>query len=143
MAELKTQKNDASIQDFLAKIDNEQKRKDSKELLKIFSEVTDEKPTMWGDSIIGFGEYHYKYESGQEGDWPITGFSPRKQSISIYIMPGFSNYKEILNDLGKHKTSKGSCLYINKLADINTKALKKLIKKSVTDMKEKYPTKTQ
>lgn len=89
--------------------------------------VTGVKPVMWGDSIVGFGEYHYKYNSGREGNWFITGFSPRKQKISVYIMPGFSKYKSILNKIGKHKTSV-SCLYINKLDDVNIKHLEILIR---------------
>ena len=142
MAELKTQKNKASVAKFLNAIEDEQKRKDSKELLKIFKEVTGEKPCMWGDSIIGFGSYHYKYErSGQEGDWPLTGFSPRKQRISVYIMPGFSKYESLLKKLGKHKVSKGSCLYIKKLEDIDTDVLVRIIKDSVDVMKKRYDTK--
>ena len=138
MAELKTQKNNASISKFIS-TEDEQKRQDCQGLLKIFEEVTKEKATMWGESIVGFGEYHYKYPSGQEGDWPITGFSPRKQNISIYIMPGFSKYQNFLAKLGKHKVSKGSCLYIKKLVDIDVKILKKLIKDSVSQMKKQYP----
>jgi hypothetical protein len=139
MAELKTKKNDASVTDFLDTVENEQKRQDSYELLKIFTEVTKEKPVMWGSSIVGFGLYHYKSErSKQEGDWPISGFSPRKQNLTIYIMYGFSKSQELLKKIGKHKISGGSCLYIKRLSDINTDVLKELIKASVKDMKEKY-----
>lgn len=139
MAELKTKKNKASVTEFIAKVTDEQKRKDSEELSKIFESVTKEKPTMWGTSIIGFGSYHYKSErSKQEGDWPLTGFSPRKQNISIYIMSGVQKYPDLLEKLGKHKTSKGSCLYIKLLSDIDIPTLKKLIKKSVSDMKKMY-----
>lgn len=92
---------------------------------------------MWGDSIVGFGEYHYKYKSGREGDWFITGFSPRKQNLTIYIMPGFSEYADLLKKLGKHKHSV-SCLYLNKLADIDFQVLEKLIAKSVVDMASLY-----
>ncbi|HMR01405.1 MAG TPA: DUF1801 domain-containing protein [Candidatus Gracilibacteria bacterium] len=140
MAELKTQKNKASVKKFIASVENEQKRKDSEELVKIFEEVTKMKATMWGTSIIGFGSYHYKSErSSQEGDWPLTGFSPRKQNLTIYIMPGFKEYQDLLAKLGKHKHSV-SCLYINKLSDIDIKILKKLIKQSITEMKKRYET---
>lgn len=135
MAELKTQKNDASVKDFLSTVKDEQKCNDSFELLKIFTEVTGEKPTMWGSSIVGFGSYHYKSSrSSQEGDWPCTGFSPRKQNLTIYIMPGFDKYKEELGKLGKYKTSV-SCLYVKKLADIDTSVLKNIIKDSAAVMK--------
>jgi len=139
MAELKTQKTNASVTDFLDTIEDEQKRQDSYELLKIFTEVTKEKPVMWGSSIVGFGLYHYKSErSKQEGDWPISGFSPRKQNLTIYIMYGFSKSQELLKKIGKHKISGGSCLYIKRLSDINIDVLKELIKISVIHMKEKY-----
>lgn len=138
VAELKTKKNDASVKEFLASEAGD-RLEDCQKLLKIFSETTKEKPTMWGTSIIGFGSYHYKSErSSQEGDWMLTGFSPRKKSISIYIMSGFKKYGELLEKLGKHKVSGGSCLYINKLSDINTTVLKKLIKASVEEMKIRY-----
>ena len=95
-------------------------------------------PRLWGDSIVGFGEYHYKSErSTQEGDWPLTGFSPRKRSMTVYIMPGFSNYQDLLSRLGQHKTSV-SCIYFNKLANIDVKVLKQIIRKSVADMKKMY-----
>ncbi|MBV7338085.1 DUF1801 domain-containing protein [Chloroflexi bacterium TSY] len=98
-------------------------------------EVTGEEPQMWGTSIIGFGSYHFKYASGREGDWMLVGFSPRKQNLTLYIMPGFENYDELLGNLGKHKTGK-SCLYINKLADVDQGVLKKLVKQSVDHMRE-------
>ncbi|MEJ2757339.1 MAG: DUF1801 domain-containing protein [Anaerolineales bacterium] len=101
---------------------------------------TGETPQMWGDSIIGFGSYHYTYASGREGDWMLTGFSPRKQNLTLYIMDGFEEYEDLLKDLGKFKTGK-SCLYINKLADVDTNVLKKLVKASVTHMKKAYPEK--
>jgi len=141
MAELKTQKNDANVEEFLEQVENTQKKEDSKELLKVFTEVTREEASMWGGSIVGFGSYHYKSDrSTQEWDWPITGFSPRKQNISIYIMPGFSNYQDILDNLWKFKVSKWSCLYIKKLSDIDIPTLKKLIKTWVADMKKMYKT---
>ena len=139
MAELKTQKTNASVPAFLETIEDEQKRKDSQELVKIFREVTKEKPVMWGTAIIGFGQYHYKSErSKQEGDWPLTGFSPRKQNLTIYIMSGFGEQQELLKKIGKHKISGGSCLYIKRLSDIDPEILKKLIKASYNYMKEKY-----
>jgi hypothetical protein len=142
MAELKTQKNNASPTAFIDQLEDEKKRQDSHALLKIFTEATGEKATMWGSSIIGFGQYHYKSDrSKQEGDWPLTGFSPRKQNISIYIMPGFDSYEKLLSKIGKHKISGGSCLYIKKLADIDTNILKQLIQDSVKLMKERHGVK--
>ena len=136
MGEIKTVASNASIKDFINSVPEESKRKDSFALLEIFSNITGEKPKMWGTSIIGFGQYHYKSErSKQEGDWPLTGFSPRKQNLTLYIMPGFDDYTDLLADIGKHKTSKG-CLYINKLADVDLGVLEKLIKKSFMDMKQ-------
>ncbi len=142
MAELKTKKTTASVAAFLAAVEDEQKRKDSQELVKIFEDVTKEKATMWGTSIIGFGQYHYKSErSTQEGDWPLTGFSPRKQNITLYIMAGFSDQRKLLGKIGKHKISGGSCLYINHLSDINVDVLKELIKAGLKVMKERYKVK--
>lgn len=139
MAELKTKQNDASVTDFIETVEQKRKKADSYELLNVFMEITGEPAKMWGDSLIGFGSYHYKSDrSRQEGDWPLTGFSPRKQNISIYIMPGFSDYQPLLEKLGKHKVSKGSCLYINKLADIDLDTLKELIQVSVEEMKQRY-----
>ncbi len=140
MAELKTKPNSANINDFLSKVENEQKRADSYKILELMKKVTGEEPIMWGNSIIGFGNYHYKYASGREGDWFLTGFSPRKQNFSIYLM-SCENEKK-LNDLfaklGKHKTGK-SCLYFNKLADIDIRVLEKLIRQSVEDLKNYQP----
>ena len=138
MAAIKTTVNDASVEDFINKVEGEVKRRDSHELLKLFSKVTGEKPKMWGSSIIGFGQYHYKSEkSRQEGDWMLTGFSPRKQNLTLYVMPGFGDYQDLLKDLGKHKTSVG-CLYINKLADVDMKVLEKLITKTFKAMKAEH-----
>ncbi len=137
MAELKTKVNDASVEDFLNKAD-ENKRADAFTLLKIFEEITGEKAKMWGSSIVGFGQYHYKSErSAQEGDWPLTGFSPRKAALTLYLMHGFEGNADLLEKLGKHKTSKG-CLYINKLADVDESILRKLIEKSFLKVKKKY-----
>lgn len=138
MAELKTQRTDASVEDFLNAVTDETKKNDSFALLKMFSKITGEKPKMWGSSIIGFGQYHYKSErSSQEGDWPLTGFSPRKQNLTLYIMLGFADYAGLLKDLGKHKTSVG-CLYIKRLSDVNQSVLEKLIKLSYEEMKKKH-----
>ncbi len=138
MAELKTKPNKQSISVFLKTID-EKRQGDCQVLLNLMIKVTGEKPTLWGDSIVGFGQYHYKYKSGREGDWFITGFSPRKQSISVYIMPGFSKYQHLLDQLGKHKTSV-SCLYIKKLADVDLYLLEELVAQSVKDMTSMYIT---
>ena len=138
MAELKTRKTNASVTGFLNSVENEQRRKDGLELLKVFKEVTKLAPKMWGSSIVGFGEYHYKSErSRQEGDWPLTGFSPRKRSMTVYIMPGFKEYQDLMTKLGKHKTSV-SCIYFNKLDDLDVNVLKEIIRRSVADIKKIY-----
>lgn len=138
MAELKTQKNDASVLDFINSVQDEIKKQDCLRLLEIFKECTGEQPAMWGSSIIGFGQYHYKSErSTQEGDWPLTGFSPRKANLTIYIMPGFDKYQDQLAKLGKHKTSV-SCLYIKKLADVKEAVLKQIIISAYESMKQQY-----
>ncbi len=135
MAENKTKENDADVVAFLNGVADERKRQDSFAILALMQEVTRMEPKMWGDSIVGFGKYHYKYESGREGDMPITGFSPRKQSLTLYIMPGFARYEDLMAKLGKHKTGK-SCLYINKLADVDTAVLRELVAQSVAHMKK-------
>ena len=135
MAENKTKQNDQSVTKFLDGVDNDRKRDDSLALLELFQEVTGEEPKMWGDTIVGFGSYHYKYESGREGNAMLAGFSPRKQNLALYIMAGVENYPELLEKLGKHKTGK-SCLYINKLADVNTDVLKEMVRLSVKHMRE-------
>lgn len=138
MAELKTKKNKASVSAFIASVPDKQKRDDAARLVKIFSRITKQKPAMWGTSIIGFGSYHYKSErSSQEGDWPLTGFSPRKQNMTLYVMPGFKKYGPFLKKIGKHKTGVG-CLYFNKLEDIHVPTLETLVRKSFQEMKKKY-----
>lgn len=128
MAELKTKKNEASVVDFINAVEHEGKRKDAFEILEIMKDVTGETPKMWGASIIGFGDLHYKYASGREGDWMRVGFSPRKAKISFYISGcDVAMHENRLKKLGKHKTGKG-CIYVNKLADIDTDVLKELIK---------------
>lgn len=139
MSEIKTKPSGLDIDEFLMSIEPEQKRKDSIELKKLFESVVSEKASLWNNNMIGYGSYHYKSDkSKQEGDWPLTGFSPRKQNITIYIMSGAANYKDLLDRLGKYKISSGSCIYINKLGDINTDVLKEIISASVSDMKKTY-----
>ncbi len=130
MAELKTKPNEQSVEAFLNSVEDEKKRQDCLTILEIMKQITKAEPQMWGTSMVGFGTYHYKYESGREGDWFVAGFSPRKQNLALYIMAGFSRYDELLSKLGKFKTGK-SCLYINKIADIDLKILKELITQSV------------
>ncbi|HEX7259685.1 MAG TPA: DUF1801 domain-containing protein [Candidatus Saccharimonadia bacterium] len=138
MSTIKTQVNNASATEFIDKVDNETRRNDSFTLLEMFTRITGEKPRMWGSSIIGFGQYHYKSErSKQEGDWPLTGFSPRKQNLTLYSMLGFGEYADLLKDLGKHKTSKG-CLYINTLSDVDLAVLENFIKQSYEEMKKQH-----
>jgi hypothetical protein len=134
MSELKTKVNNASVEKFLNAVADEQARKDSYEILKIMKQVTKEEPKMWGASIVGFGSYHYKGASGREGDWMLTGFSPRKQNLTLYLMHGFNVHKDLLKKLGKYKTSMG-CLYIKKLDDVDKKVLKELVAESVKRVK--------
>lgn len=134
-AELKTKLNDASVEDFLNTVSDEQIRADCFEIAKIMKQVTKAEPKMWGSSIVGFGSYHYKGASGREGDWMLVGFSPRKQNLTLYIMAGFERYDELMKKLGKFSTGK-SCLYIKKLADVDKKVLKELVSESVQFMKK-------
>jgi len=138
MAELKTQKNNASVKAFLQAVPDEQQRQDSLALLKIFTEVSGEKATMWGTSIVGFGQYHYKSErSTQEGDWLLTGFSPRKQNLTLYVMSAAVKSPALLKKLGKCKAS-GGCLYIKRLSDVDMSVLKELIRASFVYVKKNY-----
>jgi len=134
-AELKTKVNDASVTKFLDSIADEQKRYDCFEILKLMKQVTKEEPKMWGASIVGFGSYHYKGKSGREGDWMLTGFSPRKQNLTLYLMGGFEAHADLLKKLGKFTTSVG-CLYIKTLDDVDRKVLKELVTASVKRMKQ-------
>lgn len=136
MAEIKTKQTDASVTKFINAVPDAQKRADSQTLIKMMREITKHEPKMWGPSIIGFGTYHYKYESGHEGDMCITGFSPRKAALTIYVLPGFEKYPELMKALGKYKTGK-SCLYVKRLDDIHLPTLKKLIQQSVKIVSEK------
>lgn len=133
-AELKTKVNDASVTKFLNSVADEQQRSDSFEILKLMKQVTKEEPKMWGASIVGFGSYHYKGKSGREGDWMLTGFSPRKQNLTLYLMGGLNTQAALLKKLGKHKTG-GGCLYIKRLEDVDKKVLKELVQASVKKMK--------
>ena len=139
MAKTKTAETEKYIYEFILEFaETEQKRQDSHELVKLMEKVSGFPAKMWGPSIIGFGSYHYKYESGREGDWMVTGFSPRKNDLTLYIMPGFARYEDLMARLGKHKTGK-SCLYINKLSDVDLDALEGLVKLSWDVMNERYP----
>lgn len=135
MAELKTKPNEQSVEDFLNAVEIETKRLDSFAILELMKQETGDEPIKWGESIVGFGTYKYKYASGREGEWPITGFSPRKQNLTLYIMSGFEEYDDLLKKLGKHTTGK-SCLYIKKLEDVDQDVLRELVSKSVEHMKE-------
>lgn len=132
MAEIKTQKTDADVSEFINTFaDTEQKRRDSFELVKLMQDFTGFEPKMWGPSIIGFGQYHYKSErSSQQGDWPLVGFSPRKAAISLYVFTGAKEHEHLLEGLGKFKMGK-ACIYVKKLSDINQDVLKKLMKESI------------
>jgi hypothetical protein len=120
---------------FLDRVEDDQKREDAYAVMELMREVTGEEPKMWGDSIVGFGSYHYRYASGREGDWPLTGFSPRKRNLTLYITSGFDEYDDLMEQLGKHKTGK-SCLYVNRLSDLDLDVLRQLVRESVQHMKE-------
>ena len=134
MAENKTRKTGASVEEFIASIENRRRREDGSEILAMMCEITGLEPEMWGPSIIGFGDYHYKYESGREGDFFLTGFSPRKQNLTLYIMSGLEGQEQLLDKLGKHRTG-AACLYINKLDDIDRDILRDLIRISFESAK--------
>ncbi len=135
MAQLKTQPTKQSVERFLAGITDDTRRKDCRTVARIMKRVTGAKPKMWGPSMVGYGGYHYKYASGREGDWFVTGFSPRRQNLTLYIMAGFRRYDELMARLGKHKTGK-SCLYIKKLDDVDVDVLEELIRQSVEHVKQ-------
>ncbi len=138
MYELKTKENDNSVIELIEQVENPKKREDAYRLLDIFTVTTGYPAKMWGTSIIGFGAYHYKYESGHEGDAPLIGFSPRKANFSLYLAPGDIEREEWLARLGKHKAGKG-CVYINKVADIDVEVLRALITHSVELLQRRYP----
>jgi hypothetical protein len=138
MAGMKTRETDASVAEFIAAVEPGVRRKDATEVLDLMERLSGYRARMWGPSIIGFGSYHYRYESGREGDMCRIGFSPRKSSLVLYIMPGFSGEEEALSKLGKHKTGK-SCLYINKLTDVDMEVLEDMVRRALAYMDAKYP----
>lgn len=138
MSKNKTQPTQVSPADFIASVDHPVRRADAQVLLEMMTRITGEEPKMWGPSIIGFGQYHYRYDSGREGDFMRTGFSPRKANMVVYILPGYTDFSAILDRLGKHKLGK-SCLYINKLDDVDLDVLEELIRAGLADMAAKYP----
>jgi hypothetical protein len=138
MAKNKTAETESSVTDFINAVEDATKRNDSFELVKIMQKESGFEPRMWGPSIIGFGSYHYKYDSGHEGDAPLVAFSPRKAAISLYCYATTENKEELLSKLGKHKASKG-CIYIKKLTDIDTEILKKMISFSIENLIKLYP----
>lgn len=137
MSSNKTVETDASIENFINTVDNEQKRKDSWDLVAMMKEITGSEPKMWGSSLVGFGRYHYKYASGREGDFFITGFSPRKTALTLYVMPGFDGFEDKLNALGPYKTGK-SCLYLKNLDVVDRVVLEEIIRDSVAEMRSRY-----
>jgi hypothetical protein len=132
----KTRPNDGDIDAFLASVESEERRTDCRAVMAWMQEITGEPPRLWGDSIIGFGSCHYVYDTGREGDWFLTGVSPRKQSLSIYIMPNLDAYEDRLAGLGPHRTGR-SCLYIKRLANVDAGVLRDLITRAVADMRER------
>ena len=133
MAELKTKPTQASVLDFLGMLSDDQRRNDCLVVLELMKAATGAEPVMWGSSIVGFGRYQYRYKSGRQGEWPVISFSPRKNDLTLYIMPGFDRYESLLARLGKHKTGK-SCLYLKRLSDVDLVVLKELIEESVKAM---------
>lgn len=138
MTENKTQPTRESVYEFLDRISDEKRRRDCYTILELMQQVSGEEPVMWGSNIVGFGSYHYKYASGREGDSALTGFSPRKRDLTIYIVSGFDEYGELMSRLGKYKTGK-SCLYIKKIEDIDLETLKELVTNSVEHMRKPNP----
>jgi hypothetical protein len=137
MAENKTVPTDQDVEQFLNSVEDERKRQDSFTILELMKQITGEEPKMWGSSMVGFGSYHYKYDSGREGDMMLTGFSPRKQNLTLYLMGGFEQHEELLKKLGKHTLGKG-CLYIKRLSDVDMPTLKTLIEESFNDFKDRH-----
>jgi Domain of unknown function (DU1801) len=138
MADLKTKRNDASVDDFLDAIKDEQVRKDCWAIADIMQKAAKDKPQMWGSSIVGFGSFRYKYGSGRENEWMLVAFSPRKQNITLYLWPGFEGYDDLMAQLGKHSSGK-SCVYIKRLSDVHLPTLKKLIQGSVKHILKTFP----
>jgi hypothetical protein len=138
MAELKTKPTNISVETYLNNITDEQRRRDCCTILDIMKKAAGKEPVMWGNNIVGFGSYHYKYQSGREGDWFLTGFSSAKNHLTLYIMSGFQNYEELLSKLGKYKTGQ-SCLYIKNLKNLDINILTELINQSLRDVSGRYP----
>jgi hypothetical protein len=136
MSGLRTRPHDASVQAFLESVDSD-RRPDCLDIVEMMRRATGEEPRMWGTAMVGFGEYHYKYESGREGDWPLSGFSPRKANLTIYVMAGVERFPTLLRKLGKHKIGKG-CLYVKRLADVDTAVLEELVNASVKHLRKTY-----
>ncbi len=134
----KTQPTSTSVAEFIGSLKDERRQAECNQLIDLMREESGQEPVLWGPAIIGFGQYHYRYDSGREGDFMRVGFSPRKQNLSIYIIPGFEPYQAVLERLGKHKVGK-SCLYIKRLDDLDISALRELVRQSLDDMKERYP----
>jgi hypothetical protein len=139
VAENKTKATGASVTAFINSIDDKQKRADARKVAAMMRKATGKRAKLWGPSIVGYGTYHYKYASGREGDFLMTGFSPRKQALTVYVIPGFEHFETLMNKLGKYKTGK-SCLYIKWLSDVDEKILEQLINRSVKYMREHYET---
>lgn len=139
MAKTKTTKTEVDVLDYIDAISDEQKRADSYKLIELMSDITGLQPYMWGPSIIGFGNYHYKYESGHEGDAPLAGFSPRKAAISLYVEGKFPQREELLQQLGKHKAAV-ACIYVKKLSDIDLSVLKEMVIASMNETRKRYPS---
>jgi hypothetical protein len=137
MSENKTKRTDVSVDEFLAAVENDRRRNDAVTVCELMKEVTGEEPVMWGPTMVGFGTYHYKYASGREGDWFLAGFAPRKANLVVYIMSGFKGHAALMDELGKHKTG-SSCLFINKLDDIDMDILRELVRRSVEHVSNLY-----
>ena len=137
MSEARTQPTDASVEAFIAAVEDERKRADARAVAEMMTEITGAPARMWGPSIVGFGTYHYRYASGREGDFFETGFSPRKRALTLYVMAGFSAYEALLARLGKHGTGK-SCLYLKRLEDVDRDVLRELLARSVAFIRDKY-----
>ena len=142
MAEPKTRKTNASVEDFLNSVADQRKRQDCFDLMELMREISGSEPSMWGDSIVGFGGYQQTYSTGKELEWPVIGFSPRKQSLTLYVMSGFEQYDDLLGRLGKHATGK-ACLYIKRLSDVDMTVLRELIQLSVAHMAQQHPSPTE
>ncbi len=140
MSANKTQPTDQTVEDFIAAVEHPTRRADAQVLDAMFQRVTGWAPQMWGPTLIGYGTYHYTYESGRTGDFLATGFSPRKANLVLYIMPGYTDFSDIMDRLGKHKLGK-SCLYINKLADVDLSVVEELVKAGVDDLSNRWPVK--